>query len=280
MIFSFNKSLHFDKIVIFRSFQQSITELYDISHFKNEHFPFFDRILLGQLEDAASAVSSRKNCTYLAEMFSVELKFTIDTLKAWFTKLIKPKSFELDYDKKEQWKKQNPLTDSIICSICYFPLDPYSDNGWFEHVAKSEHLFLRNMYLAIELKEMGIDDFSEYKENLTSFLDIVNEFEEASQNGEPTDDVVNFMSFDQFFAYDSFADIKDSVNKISLPKRPCFKKQYNFREKAITFLYSNLIRFSSTSKVTAIPISKTFLDNIIAILSNTKCVHHSQPYRH
>ena len=134
--------------------------------------------------------------------------------------------------------------------------------------------------MAIELKEMGIDDFSEYKENLTSFLDIVNEFEEASQNGEPTDDVVNFMSFDQFFAYDSFADIKDSVNKISLPKRPCFKKQYHFREKAITFLYSNLIRFSSTSKVTAIPISKTFLDNIIAILSNTKCVHHSQPYRH
>ena len=103
----------------------------------------------------------------------------------------------------------------------------------------------------------------------------MNEFEEASQNGEPTDDVINFMSFDQFFAYDSFADIKDSVNNISLPKRPCFKKIYNFREKAITFLYSNLIRFSSTSKVTAIPISKTFLDNIIAILSNTKCVHHS-----
>ena len=120
MIFSFNKSLNFDKIVIFRSFQQSINELYDISHFKNEHVPFFDKRLLGQLKHAASAVSSRKNCTSLAEMFSVELKFIIDNLKDWFTKLIKPKMFELDYNKKEEWKKQNPITDSTICSICKF----------------------------------------------------------------------------------------------------------------------------------------------------------------
>ena len=53
-------------------------------------------------------------------MFSVELKFIIDTLKDWFTKLIKPKFFELDYDKKEEWKKQNPITDSTIFSICKF----------------------------------------------------------------------------------------------------------------------------------------------------------------
>ena len=123
--FTFNRTLNFDKIVIFRSFQQSINELYDISHFKNEHVPFFDRVLLGQLKDAASAVASREKCPILAEMFSIELKFTIDTLKGWFSKLIKPKCFELDYEKNNQyWKKHNLVTDSTKCSICDFPLDP------------------------------------------------------------------------------------------------------------------------------------------------------------
>ena len=41
MIFTVNKALNFDKIVIFRSFQQPINELDDISHYiKNEHVPF------------------------------------------------------------------------------------------------------------------------------------------------------------------------------------------------------------------------------------------------
>ena len=101
MIFSFNKALNFDKIVIFRSFQQSINELYDISHFRPEHVPFFDQVILRQLKDAASAVAFREKCTSLAEMFSVELKSTVDTLKAWFNKILKPKFFEVDYDKKE-----------------------------------------------------------------------------------------------------------------------------------------------------------------------------------
>ena len=91
MIFSFNKALNFDKTVIFRSFQQSVNELYGISHFKQEHVPFFDQVILRQLKDAVSAVSFREKCTSLAEMFSVELKFTVDTLKVWFNKIIKPK---------------------------------------------------------------------------------------------------------------------------------------------------------------------------------------------
>ena len=87
MIFTFNRALNFDKIVIFRSFQQSKNELYNISHFKNEYVPFFDRVLIGQLKDAASAVASREKSTSLVEMFSIELKFTIDSLKDWFSKL-------------------------------------------------------------------------------------------------------------------------------------------------------------------------------------------------
>ena len=90
MIFSFNKALKFDKVVIFRSFQQSMNELYDISHFKPEHVPFFNQILLRKLKDAPSAVGFREKCKSLAEMFFLELKLTIDTLKACFNKIIKP----------------------------------------------------------------------------------------------------------------------------------------------------------------------------------------------
>ena len=40
-IYSFHPALGLDKIVIFRSFQQSAEEMYDLSHFKQEHVAFF-----------------------------------------------------------------------------------------------------------------------------------------------------------------------------------------------------------------------------------------------
>ena len=43
-IYTFYPSLNLDKIVIFRSFQQNAEEIYDLSHFRQEHEPFFDRI--------------------------------------------------------------------------------------------------------------------------------------------------------------------------------------------------------------------------------------------
>ena len=36
-IYSFHLSLNFEKIAIFRSFQQSSEEIYNLSHFKQEH---------------------------------------------------------------------------------------------------------------------------------------------------------------------------------------------------------------------------------------------------
>ena len=43
-IYSFHPSLSLDKVVIFRSFQQSPEEIYDLSHFRQEHIPFFDKV--------------------------------------------------------------------------------------------------------------------------------------------------------------------------------------------------------------------------------------------
>ena len=42
---------------------------------------------LKQFQDASFSVFNRKKPTALAEMFSIELKFTIDCLKFWFHKI-------------------------------------------------------------------------------------------------------------------------------------------------------------------------------------------------
>ena len=82
-IYSFHPSLNLDKVVIFRSFQQAVEEIYHLNHFKQEHVPFFNKATFYQLKDAAFAVLAWEKATSLAELFSVELKFTVDTLNDW-----------------------------------------------------------------------------------------------------------------------------------------------------------------------------------------------------
>lgn len=70
-----------------------------------------------------------KKCTALAELFSIELKFNIDTLKDWFNRIIKPKLFEIDSIVKTDWRKKNPATPKATCVICDLPLVAEADNG-------------------------------------------------------------------------------------------------------------------------------------------------------
>ena len=104
-IYSFHPSLNLDKIVIFRSFQQKADEIYNLSHFKREHAPFFNKTTFYQLKDAATAVLAREKSTSVIELFSVELKFTIDTLNNWFSSAIKPTFWELHDNRKHLFIK-------------------------------------------------------------------------------------------------------------------------------------------------------------------------------
>lgn len=105
-IFSFNPAFNLDSIVIYGSFQQTPKEIYDLSHFESEHVPFFNRVILRQLKDASSPELSREKCSSLAELFCIELKFTIYTLKDWFNRIIKPKIFVLDCIKKQNGEEK------------------------------------------------------------------------------------------------------------------------------------------------------------------------------
>ena len=86
-IYSFHPSWGLDKVVVFRSCQQTPEQIYDLSHFKNERAAFFDKTTFYQLRDATSAVLAQEKSISLVESFSVELKFTNDIIKAWFEKL-------------------------------------------------------------------------------------------------------------------------------------------------------------------------------------------------
>ena len=120
-IYSSHPSLNLDKIVIFRRFQQSPEEIYDLIHFRHEHISYFDKITFCQLKDAATAILVRQKFTSLAELFSVELKFTIDTLNNWFSNTINPKFLELNDIKNQMVIKENPIVPSkTTCCICEF----------------------------------------------------------------------------------------------------------------------------------------------------------------
>ena len=79
-IYAFHPSLNLGKIVIIRSFQQSEDEIYDLSHFRQEHVFFFDKTTFFQLKDAASGDLVHEKAPSLAELLSTELKFSIDML--------------------------------------------------------------------------------------------------------------------------------------------------------------------------------------------------------
>ena len=117
---------------MFRSFQQSPEEIYDLNHFRQKHVPYFDKMNFCQLKDAAIAVLAREKSTWLAELFSVELKSTADALYNWFTNMIKAKFHELNDFKKQLFIKENPIVPSKTAyCICGFLLDIE---------AKGEHL--------------------------------------------------------------------------------------------------------------------------------------------
>ena len=93
MVVVFHAKINLPRIVIYRSFNQTENELQSLSHFQILDYDFFNieknnfnRISLKQLQDAAYSVSNKGKNISLAEMPNVELKFTVDCIKNWFSK--------------------------------------------------------------------------------------------------------------------------------------------------------------------------------------------------
>ena len=138
--------LHFiqklPRLVISISYDQTQDELQSITHFQILIYNFFDgkdnfnKVTLKQLQDAPFSVYNREKNTALTEIFSIELKFTVDCLKFWFSK--NHEVLELDVDYKQEFKDNNVLTAETLSCICSFPINSRAKNGWADHAFKAE----------------------------------------------------------------------------------------------------------------------------------------------
>ena len=79
-IYTFHPDLNLDKIFIFLSFLQTEDEIYNLSHFCQDHVKYFDKVIFQQLKNLTKNVPNKVKPTSLLEMFSSELKFTTDIL--------------------------------------------------------------------------------------------------------------------------------------------------------------------------------------------------------
>ena len=177
---AFHPDLKIPRLYIYRSYDQTYEQLTSTTHFGTIQYNLFDDKLnynqntYRQLQDAAFAVQNKEKKTALAEMFSIELKFTVDCLKFWFERY--RKVLEVDRVERIIFVRDNSKKD---CCLCDFPLQSRAENGWCQHVFKAEYLFLENIYSTKEMFQMGIDNFEVYCQKLNSILDQVDAFCES-----------------------------------------------------------------------------------------------------
>ena len=126
--------------------------------------------------------------TSLAELFSVELKFTIDTLNAWFSNTIKLKFLDVNDIKKQVLIKENPIVASkTICSICGFLLDVRAcgeHKRWYDFVVECEYLFLRNIYSDTDLQKLKKNGTEKYYEICYRLVDLFPVVESVLEDGD------------------------------------------------------------------------------------------------
>ena len=179
IVMAFHPELKIPRLVIFRIYDQNPNALISLTHFQALQYDFFsypenyNRTTLKQLEDVAFSVQNKEKNTALAEMFSIELKFTVDCLKFWFNQ--NHKILDVDIDLKAEFKQKHPLTKKTLCCLCDFPMDPKVENGWAEHVFKVDHLFLENVYSEKQMV-MGIDKSEVFSKKLNKIFDQLNSF--------------------------------------------------------------------------------------------------------
>ena len=263
IVVAFYPDFSLPRINIFRSYDQSFSSIMPLAHFYVLDFIFFDdhkinnKKTLKQLQVAALPVNQKEKNTALAEMFSVKLKFTTDTLKSWFQKW---KVLELDLDQKVEFIRKNPLKKDILCCLCDFPINARAKSGWFDHVIKAEYLFLENIYISDDLKEMKIERIELFEQKIKNFFEYLDDF---------------CASIEPEYKDDQDLEIVSELRKIKTSKEDDGKAT---KEKPFQYLYEHSIKFVPTAKIKN-PILSKFSNSMIAIYRNQMDIHHSHTTR-
>ena len=110
----------------------------------------------------ATNVLNRVKSTPFFEMFSTELKFTVDVLLKWFNDVFESRFNELDAVKKQILKEKSVVWSSGKCLICDLKLAVSLKEGcektkkitiWYNFTVQKEQLLLRNIYSKKDLKK-------------------------------------------------------------------------------------------------------------------------------
>ena len=121
---------------------------------------------------------TREKSSSLSELFSVELKSTIDTLNKSFSTIIKAKCLEEADIEKQTFIKENLLIPSkTSCYIFGIVLDvePCGEHDrWFDFLVETEHLFIRNIYIEDDLEQMeNVKNTCNYYASFEIFVELV-----------------------------------------------------------------------------------------------------------
>ena len=122
---------------------------------------------------------------------------------------------------------------------------------------------------------MNIENKENYEEFLRRLMKFYPLFESALRDGKISNKVRDFLLEDLDNCYSTFQDLREEINHVSIPKKRFASKKTRFSEKLIAFLCSRMVNFCKTDKVKGIPLSQKFFENIMVIMENKHCIHHS-----
>ena len=122
---------------------------------------------------------------------------------------------------------------------------------------------------------MGIGNIDNYHQVITRFLNLYPDFEKALEGDDFSEDVAYFVREYLEDIYPTLNNIKEAIDDIP-PKKQNNKKNSNSYQEILKFSYSHLIEFVLTNKVSGIPSSHNFLENLLGITINDQIpIHHS-----
>ena len=122
---------------------------------------------------------------------------------------------------------------------------------------------------------MNIENEENYEDIICRLIEYYPLFGNAIQEGDMCDKVMSFPLEDLKNCYSTLEELREETDHISFLKKRFNSKKILFSEKLIAFLYSSMLNFCKTSKVKGILLYKKFFENIVAIMEDNLCMHHS-----
>ena len=109
LIFDFHPKLNLNRVIVQRSFDNSLSKLATVDYLTEDQLKFVDKDLTNQLKDCAINVSERRCENVVAQIFAVELKFASNCLLKRFNRKLKIQNMEIDHKEKTTYEASNPL---------------------------------------------------------------------------------------------------------------------------------------------------------------------------